>query len=147
MSEQWTKEMHERAVKSVEALLFDENRGTDDHDEVIFCFPRAIQQIEKQDIEIERLRKWVDNLQDDRVVTCVYCGHEYPPGTGTAQEIILTNHIKNCPDHPLRAAESEIERLRAENAELKSILESVKQDFAHEHTSAVNAVPVNREGE
>ena len=48
----------------------------------------------------------------NRVVTCVYCGHEYPDGTPTAKHDLLTAHIKACEKHPMRDAEARIERLR-----------------------------------
>jgi len=52
------------------------------------------------------------------VVTCVYCGHEYPDGTPTAKHDLLTSHIKVCEKHPMREAESRIERLRKALSEL-----------------------------
>jgi hypothetical protein len=47
------------------------------------------------------------------VLTCIYCGHEYPQDTPAAGDQVLTDHIKICPKHPLRAAEEKIKRLRA----------------------------------
>ena len=52
------------------------------------------------------------------VVTCVYCGHEYPDGTPTAKHDLLTAHIKVCEKHPMREAEARIERLRGALSEL-----------------------------
>lgn len=52
------------------------------------------------------------------VVTCVYCGHEYPNGTPTAKHDLLTAHIKVCEKHPMREAEAKIEQLRKALAEL-----------------------------
>jgi hypothetical protein len=49
---------------------------------------------------------------DQQVVTCVYCGQQYPDGTPTSQPEILTAHIKVCEKHPMREAEARIERLR-----------------------------------
>ncbi len=46
------------------------------------------------------------------VVTCVYCGHEYPEGTPTAKHELLTAHIKVCENHPMREAEATISDLR-----------------------------------
>lgn len=37
----------------------------------------------------------------ENVLTCVYCGHEYPPGSPTHGAEVLTEHIKTCPKHPL----------------------------------------------
>lgn len=51
--------------------------------------------------------------QSVAVVTCVYCGHEYPEGTPTAKAEQLTAHIKVCEKHPLRAAEERIKQLEA----------------------------------
>lgn len=47
------------------------------------------------------------------ILTCVYCGHEYPQDTPTFGSQVLTDHIRECPSHPLRKAESDIEKLRA----------------------------------
>ncbi len=48
------------------------------------------------------------------VVTCVYCGHEYPSGTPTHKASLLTEHIKVCTQHPMREAEAMIAQLRSE---------------------------------
>lgn len=65
------------------------------------------------------------------VVTCVYCGHEYPDGTPTAKHDLLTAHIKVCEKHPMREAEARIERLRKAlagliGAETKEELEAME---------------------
>lgn len=51
----------------------------------------------------------------DRVLTCVYCGMEYPAGTpATGSEVkVLTDHIKVCEKHPMRKAEERIKKLRS----------------------------------
>jgi hypothetical protein len=36
-----------------------------------------------------------------QTLTCVYCGHEYPPGTPSHGSPVLTAHIKTCEKHPL----------------------------------------------
>jgi len=50
-------------------------------------------------------------MSENNVVTCVYCGHQYPDGTPTAKHELLTEHIKTCEQHPMREAEHKIERL------------------------------------
>jgi hypothetical protein len=47
-------------------------------------------------------------------VTCVYCGHAYPAGTPASGSEVstLTEHIKVCVKHPLRAAEAQLSYLR-----------------------------------
>ena len=47
-----------------------------------------------------------------RVLTCVYCGHEYPQETPAWGNEVLTEHIRVCPKHPMRKAEADIALLR-----------------------------------
>jgi len=51
-------------------------------------------------------------MSEGRVLTCVYCGHEYPQDTPAWGNEILTEHIKVCEKHPMRKAEKHIEKLR-----------------------------------
>lgn len=46
------------------------------------------------------------------VVTCVYCGKEYPQGTPSHGANILTEHIKKCEKHPMRKLEEKVTKLR-----------------------------------
>lgn len=46
----------------------------------------------------------------NNVVTCVYCGHQYPEGTPTHQAELLTEHIKSCEYHPLRKSEERVKK-------------------------------------
>jgi hypothetical protein len=50
---------------------------------------------------------------EGRVLTCVYCGHEYPQDTPAWGTNVLTEHIKVCEKHPLRQAEATIATLRS----------------------------------
>ena len=47
-----------------------------------------------------------------KILTCVYCGEEYPEGTPPHGSKILTDHIKICTKHPMRKAEATILKLR-----------------------------------
>lgn len=92
-------------------------------------------QIEKRDkvlveqhAEIDRLNKWVSDLQSHLYINCVYCGHRYAPGTGPAMQQVLYDHIKVCPKHPLAAALKEIERLKEE---LKNYDEATARDVKY----------------
>jgi len=49
--------------------------------------------------------------QDGRVLTCVYCGHQYPQDTPAWGSQVLTDHIKICEKHPMRQAEKQITEL------------------------------------
>lgn len=63
--------------------------------------------------EIERLTAERLAIQNDsRVVTCVFCGHAYPPGTPPSNHAALIAHVEECPKHPMRKY-----KLRAEAAE------------------------------
>lgn len=63
------------------------------------------------------LLKTVNDLQaerkaiqeNSRVLTCVYCGHEYPPGTPASNHEALTAHIQVCEKHPMFALKQEAE--------------------------------------
>lgn len=50
--------------------------------------------------------------QLDSTLTCIYCGKAYPPGTPSHGSQVLTDHIKVCEKHPLRAAEAANAKLR-----------------------------------
>lgn len=54
------------------------------------------------------------NKKNKNVLTCVYCGHEYPSGTPSSgpEFQVLTEHIKFCDKHPMREAERKITILR-----------------------------------
>lgn len=44
-----------------------------------------------------------------RILTCVYCGHQYPQGTPPASAEVLTEHIKSCPEHPMRKLQEQLD--------------------------------------
>lgn len=50
---------------------------------------------------------------EGRILTCVYCGHEYPQDTPAHGDKILTEHISACEKHPMRAAVRQRDRLYA----------------------------------
>jgi len=50
---------------------------------------------------------------DTQVLTCVYCGKEYPQGTPSWGDKILTEHIRVCEKHPMRKLEEEKQKLRS----------------------------------
>lgn len=54
-------------------------------------------------------------------LTCVYCGMTYPEGTPPHGSQILTDHIKVCEKHPLRAAEATIAKLRSALARMVGV--------------------------
>ncbi len=92
---------------------------------------------------------------DNTVLTCVYCGHQYPDGTPAAKHKLLTEHIGICEKHPLREAETKIAKLRAalvgfigaESVEELNALElSVRASVApdSDRAAAINAIDALR---
>ena len=43
-----------------------------------------------------------EGMDESRILTCVYCGQEYPQDTPAWGDRVLTNHIKVCEKHPMR---------------------------------------------
>lgn len=58
--------------------------------------------------ERDEAREWVRRItQEQRVLTCAFCGAEYPPGTSESNDGALTAHVRVCPKHPMREVERE----------------------------------------
>ena len=53
-----------------------------------------------------------DRVETGRVLTCVYCGAEYPQDTPAWGSNVLTEHIKVCEKHPMRKLEQDKTKLR-----------------------------------
>lgn len=84
-------------------------------------------------------------------LTCVYCGMAYPEGTPPHGAQVLTDHIKVCEKHPMRAAEAKIARLRKAlagliGAETKEELDQMEAMMRivpapdHDKMVAINAI-------
>lgn len=50
---------------------------------------------------------------NNRILTCVYCGHEYPQDTPAHGSEVLTDHIRQCDKHPMAKMVREHAMLRA----------------------------------
>lgn len=50
-------------------------------------------------------------MNDSRILTCVYCGMEYPQDTPSHGASVLTEHIKVCEKHPMRGMELENKKM------------------------------------
>ena len=74
----------------------------------------------------------------ERVLTCVYCGHEYPQDTPAAGSDVLTEHIKICSQHPMRKAESDITLLRSA---LVGLIGADTEQELQEMKAAVMVIP------
>lgn len=94
--------------------------------EEIRQFGHAAVQAETEKLKAERdeAREWCRRLQrDSQTLTCVYYGKEYPPGSPAHGSEVLTQHIRACEKHPMRAAEAETQRLRVALAEARGLLD------------------------
>lgn len=68
--------------------------------------------------ERDEAREWVRRMVcETQTLTCVYCGHAYPPGTPAHGSEVLTAHIEVCEKHPARKIREERDTLRAQLAE------------------------------
>ena len=87
----------------------------------------------------------------DRVVTCAFCGQEYPAGTPTHGASVLGEHIKTCVSHPIRDVEKKVVTLRSalarligteDVAELRQIESTIRmaQVPDEDKAAAINAI-------
>ena len=86
-------------------------------------------------------------------LTCVYCGAEYPEGTPPHGSKVLTDHIKVCDKHPLRAAEVTILKLKEaleglvgasdkESLELMEMALRVMPGIERDKIASINAIHI-----
>jgi hypothetical protein len=94
-------------------------------------------------------------MSNEQILTCVYCGHQYPEGTPPAKHQLLTEHIKVCEKHPLRDAEIKIDKLKSAlsgliGAETKEELDAMEHAIRttvapdSDKASAINAIDALR---
>lgn len=78
-------------------------------------------------------------VMDCRVLTCVYCGHEYPLGTPASGSEVLTDHIRECEKHPMK-------KLSDDNALLRKALVGLvgadKRDELEQIEAVIRTLPV-----
>lgn len=67
------------------------------------------------------------------VVTCVFCGHQYPEGTPAAQAQLLYDHVLECPKHPAaqlrRERDAALEALETLRAIVRGQTEPIVGEF------------------
>lgn len=74
-------------------------------------YPEDQRLIAEQARQIDEARKLAEEacakynglLEDQRILRCAFCDAEYPPGTPATQHQLLTDHVRVCEKHPLRA--------------------------------------------
>ena len=82
-------------------------------DELIEEVLAQIAKREETEKERDEARKWGEQVAAKYNaeivgidVTCAFCGHTFPRGTPRDGDGRLTEHIKVCPQHPMRQAEA-----------------------------------------
>jgi len=95
-------------------------------------------------------------MSNSTVLTCVYCGYQYPDGTPAAKHHFLDSHIKVCEKHPLREAEIKIEKLKSalvgligvetkdELDQMEGYLRSMPSSPDRDKAAAINAIDALR---
>ncbi len=62
--------------------------------------------------ETQQAQEWAEKTVKEvataRILTCVYCGHQYQDGTPAAKHAALTEHIQTCEQHPLTALRQKV---------------------------------------
>ena len=87
-------------------------------------------------------------MSDERTLTCVYCGQEYPQETPAWGCQVLTDHIKVCEKHPMRAVEADKAKLRKaliglvgeENIEALSNMEAALHQMPMPEEDRINTI-------
>ncbi len=74
------------------------------------------------------------------ILTCVYCGQEYPPGTPPHGAQILTDHIKVCIKHPMRALEVKYALIRNALLGLVGTEDRIHLDAMEAHTRMTKSI-------
>lgn len=92
---------------------------------------------------IERLKKWIDDLQSGMYINCVYCGHRYGPQDKVAASMqdALKVHVSQCPEHPMHQVLAALKSGRDLVAGRVRGLSPLNPDFAapHEWLQQANA--------
>jgi hypothetical protein len=82
------------------------------------------QQLETLTVERDEAREWVRRITSEQnTLTCVYCGHAYPPGAPTHGAEVLTAHIEQCEKHPMHAVKASAAAAEGALDQLRSWLE------------------------
>lgn len=69
--------------------------------------------------EISRLQRASGHTVSHHVVvTCAFCGQSYGPGTPTSGALVLGDHVRVCPQHPMRRVEALVVKLLTAVTEL-----------------------------
>jgi len=82
----------------------------------------------------ERFREErVAQQKDSQTLTCVYCGHVYPPGTPASNHELLSKHVLECPEPPAAALRTENQSLILQKSKVEAELVALNdaKEFAY----------------
>jgi len=65
--------------------------------------------------QIASMEVRIADMKADRLTYCAYCGEEFPIDADGTPEAV-SNHIHNCPKHPIQDYKVEIEQLKEQLA-------------------------------
>ena len=77
------------------------------------------------DVIVDKIAEAVQ--ADSQVLTCIYCSHQYPPGTPSSNHQLLTEHIKVCDKHPMKKLNDQNVLLRDRNGSLLKALGEIRR--------------------
>ncbi len=89
---------------------------------------RAMNPDGEESEELVRLRQWIDDLQSDMYINCVYCGHRYGPNDEVPSTMadILKEHIEQCSKHPMAKMKRRLDVAQRKARIVCEIVESVE---------------------
>ena len=66
--------------------------------------------LKKAALTVQQQQQWINDLQSDMFINCVYCGHRYGPNDEVPASMadVLKEHIEQCPDHPMSALKNKL---------------------------------------
>jgi len=98
-------------------------------------------------VQLAELQAEVARLQ--KIATtdtcCAYCGEAYPQGTPRFGGDALTEHIKVCPEHPMRECERHLAEAQAKAAQLEDEVAANIVLCAAEHANFEATLPMLQE--
>jgi hypothetical protein len=90
----------------------------------------------------------VADLKADRLTYCAYCGEEFPIDADGTPEAV-SNHIQNCPKHPIQDYKAEIKRLKERLEKLIATSQEIMKfaqmgDYANGNTDEHGSIDEGR---
>jgi len=109
------RQQQQQRIQQLERQLMEDSRWPAEEKEL----RQKIQQLEGEKV---KMQQWVNDLQSEMYINCVYCGHRYGPkkNTPVAMADVLKKHIEKCPKHPMSELKTKYKQLEAELEQAKT---------------------------